>query len=723
MDGGIGRIAGRLRLLASLALVLLTTLLVGAIRIYAGNAGEFDVGLVPLLHQLALPALALFAVVVTPGLLGSRRWAQVYASILATGVILLWVQGALLLRDYGLMGQGPLKWEGNEAWGLFEALFWSVALLLGIAGSRQIAPHLASLVTILAIVQVGQLASLLLTHSELRREEGIAAPAAVFGFSSDRNVVHILMDEFQTTLFKELLREDPARASGFDGFTVFEEATSSFPTTYVSVPAALSAKVYRNEKPLTEFMSSVYESPTILSAAYDAGYEVDIVKSVGFSHLGPYTNHFHLPIAYGMPESEHTKANAQLLLQLTLFRHLPHHLKKIVWANEGALFRALVGFGHFSHSAARLIAHRAFVSDLIAQAAITRDAPVYKFIHLLTIHWPPVLDAECNFSPRGYDWENMRNQARCGLEQLLALLLKLESIGVYDSALILVHADHGYWHIADPGGGPLVRPSPDRLLADGSFIPMEHFEDIVGSSLPLLAIKPPGSRGALRFSRAQVELRDIPATVSSLLGYSESFLGESAFEVREDVVRPRAHLFYDEHNRPGEEYFPRLEEFEISGSALDQRSWRLLALRPDPGMAVDDRLDLGSGRATKARGPGWDSDPEMDSQRGYARALGHKAFLLLNVPRDRPSTLTLSVSGPGAGVAQVMTLRLDGSLLGSRQLAPAASPSFEEYSFEIDPDPRRGNVGVLELEFARVRPDRDGVPVAALVRWVRVSEG
>ncbi|NIO41951.1 MAG: hypothetical protein GTO41_18350, partial [Burkholderiales bacterium] len=68
-------------------------------------------------------------------------------------------------------------------------------------------------------------------------------------FSTEQNVVHIVMDGFQSDIFSEII-EDPENSDlkkQLQGFTVFRDNLGAFPYTQVSIPAYLSSKLYRNE--------------------------------------------------------------------------------------------------------------------------------------------------------------------------------------------------------------------------------------------------------------------------------------------------------------------------------------------------------------------------------------------------------------------------------------------------------------------------------------------
>ena len=75
---------------------------------------------------------------------------------------------------------------------------------------------------------------------------------SMFELSRTRNVIHIVLDAFQSDVFGEILAEErPKLDRSLSGAVFFANHTGAFPTTIASMPAMLTGKVYRNDRPLT----------------------------------------------------------------------------------------------------------------------------------------------------------------------------------------------------------------------------------------------------------------------------------------------------------------------------------------------------------------------------------------------------------------------------------------------------------------------------------------
>ena len=257
------------------------------------------------------------------------------------------------------------------------------------------------------------------------------------------------------------------------------------------------------------------------------------------------------------------------MLDLVLFRHVPHFLKKFIYNDERWLVQRFLG-PQTHNLGLRYFSHQAFLNDLIANMSVNRSEPVYKYIHLMTTHPPVVVDKNCQYAPgTPATRENIKTQAKCSLDRFLEFLDKLRSKGIYDSSLIVLHADHGL-------GIELKMRNRDDLGKEAWPVEGASLAEIAGSAAALMAIKPPYSKGPMKTSSAPVSLTDIPATINSLLNLDDQLDGRSAYEVGENEARERRFYFHHwRHENWQSTYFPRLDEFVVEGSLFDENSWRL----------------------------------------------------------------------------------------------------------------------------------------------------
>lgn len=718
-----------LSVLAPAILIVSTIFLFGPATIYSGNISEFNVGFIDILKYYLVPSIILLVIFLLIGTLLPRKYLSMFVSLELTVGILLWVQGNFLLWKQGPLGIVDIDWAKNVWRTYLDGTLWIAFLCLSYIFHKALRKVVVLVSVVLISVQLLYLAFITLQNPKIWKENAkfslpITAPKEIFQFSSKQNVIHIILDEFQSTIFQEIIDEDPDYYyAALEGFTFFKETTGSFPTTLMSIPAILSEKVYKNNIPIHYFKDTVYKGRSITNVLYDSGYEVDFAVPVDWYSKGDSSNCYHIPVPYGVSQQEHEEANSALMLNLVLFRYAPSFLKKAIYKKQIWLPTLSLTKGDRQHwEGARHFAHKAFLQDLIDNMSVKRGEPVYKFIHLTTTHWPAVLNHDCQYAGKilPWTWENIKIQAKCSFDHFLEFLNKLKSLGIYESSFIILHADHGYWQI--PGSAEeLILKNSDRPL-DGYFTnDKEYFAKIVCSALPLLAIKPPYSEGPLRISRAPTVLTDIPKTICSVLTLGEDFNGRMVFKIDPNERRERRFQYYDRLNRAGDDYFERMDEFVIKGSAFDKASWRFSGhLSPVSSYQIK-KVDFGTKEARRFLRSGW-SQNEGSSKEGlsYQWAMGISASIFLSVPRDE--AIRLTANAKTFLKTQQIAVRLDGVEIGTWDVSP--SWRWERHSVFIDPDENRPNVSVVEFVFSQYWKSggKDPRPLAVLFESITLNK-
>ena len=169
----------------------------------------------------------------------------------------------------------------------------------------------------------------------------------------------------------------------------------------MSIPAILSGRIYRNDLPIDQFLKTAIGGKTTLNAARDSGYETDLAASVtlfGMYTNGSYTNAYFIPQNFHAGVTEYELNESARLLDLTLFRLVPHFLKRYVYNDQHWLVRSLLSSGKYQ--GLEVFAHRAFLHQLKSNMSADRAAPVYKFLHVMLSHNPMVTNVDCSYAGR-----------------------------------------------------------------------------------------------------------------------------------------------------------------------------------------------------------------------------------------------------------------------------------------------------------------------------------
>ena len=152
-----------------------------------------------------------------------------------------------------------IDWAKGAWRGWVDGALWVTVLALGVFLYERFYRVVPSVCASLLALQVAYMAFAGFQEPEIWKAKEIdvspSPPKEIHGFSSQKNVIHLIMDAFQSDLFEEMIDQDPDYyAKSLEGFTFFKETTGAFATTFVSVPAFLSGQIYENNGLMKDFV-------------------------------------------------------------------------------------------------------------------------------------------------------------------------------------------------------------------------------------------------------------------------------------------------------------------------------------------------------------------------------------------------------------------------------------------------------------------------------------
>jgi hypothetical protein len=371
-------------------------------------------------------------------------------------------------------------------------------------------------------------------------------------FSSEKNVLVILLDAFQSDFFAEIVERERELARAFDGFTYFANAVGPAPTTYLALPVIHSGVPYREGDSLRDtYRGSVVERSFMARLAGN-GYDAMLVNpTLNRCPAGVVCDHEGV-LVHGRGRS---LAEATVfLIDLAVFRIVPDAFKSAVYAEGSWMATRLLGERRGAFWFDAVTSNR--VLELFALSMhIESPRPVARFLHLFSTHSPASVDADCR-QVRNLPWVRRTAiaQDQCAVTKLTAVLRGLQDLGIYDRTAIAVLADHG--------AGLPKDAKPGWIWG--------------AAASPLLLVKPFGARGPLRHSARVVGLGDLAASLCTWTGDCRM---ESGTDLLRDTGQPPSYPFFAYFWR--HEYWlahsvPILERYEVSGPPRDIASWKQL---------------------------------------------------------------------------------------------------------------------------------------------------
>jgi len=660
-------------------LVPLQLLLFGPHTIYSANVQEFSASFWSLVVHLAPMILAVAGVLLLAGVVMPARFFKHYVVALVGLGVVLWVQGNLIVGDYGVLNGQEIDWSGHAWRNRYELALWIALPVMAVVFARQAFSTAVFASRILIALQVVLLAYTVAQADPEARAKWEGAPEAIFELSSKQNVFHIVLDGFQSDAFHDIVKAERAEMDRqYSGFTFFANHMGSFPTTIVSIPAMLTGQAYRNQEPMRRFIAKEFKRATIFRAMRDQGFQVDAMSGLMYDKPSA-TNYYRLPTPYVTYEAYVRFAGWQLA-DLALFRHSPHVLKP--WVYNDQSWRLQNTFGQSIDTAGRRylpVNGQAFLADYTSRMRVAHERPTYKYLHAGIPHWPVSVNADCEYiGARSLRRKNYTDQARCGIRRVGALLDRLRELGLYDSSLILISSDHGV--ALPPQGFTGEREVFGAPLAE-----------LAGSAMALLVVKPPNSTGPIRISQAPSAITDIPATIVDTLGLKNPFPGISALKIDEQAPRPRQFSVYLWSSSEWQaDFFPYMDVFTVDGEVIKGSDWQPEDPIYAPKTTPENRT-RGFHR-TERGGPGevfrWSTPRGMLHQPAGARGVELKVRSASDVP-------------------QTLTIEMGGKVIDTRVLS---DHDWHSLSYSISPStnpPRGGEWLVLRVDPPwKVRGDR-----------------
>jgi hypothetical protein len=671
----------RLKDVVPLALLAVLPLcLFGPFTIFSGNEAEFSAPFRELIRPLLLAGAASALALIAVGLVLPQKLFRAYGALVFGLALVLWIQGNFLVADYGPLDGTAIDFA-LESWrNPYEIALWIGVPVVCVLGTKHVARVAPFASAALVAVQIAALVSASALLPEPAQWKGPAD--SMVELSRRQNIIHIVLDAFQSDLFDEILNEDrKALDESLSGAVFFADHAGAFPTTMVSIPAMLTGTVYRQERPLPRYVREHFDKGSLFTSLRAHGYRVDNIAEIVYDTRSA-SNVYRTRRPY-VSYAEYVEFAGWQLADLSLFRHAPHILRPRIYNDQAWRLQRMLGPGDTEGRRHLPVSGSAVLLELSQRLTPATDAPVYKFIHVGIPHRPVTLTADCEYAEGLRPTrENYKGQTRCAVRRVVALLDRLKEVGAYDNSLIVISSDHGI-------GYP-----PQRFLND-RYTPAGALATLSGKSMALLIVKPPRSRGAVRVSSAPTTISDIAATVLDAAGVPHTLPGEPALKLAENAPRVRSFGMYDwEDDGWKHNYFDALDVMEIRGRLRDGNSWTLVdsLYPPDADAATRTRGVHQVQRSRSGVIYRWSSPHGFfhapPQARGFEMAIRSIAPM--------PQTVTLVAAGR---VIDTVVLNDQSWVTVTRALPSPSSPSTNWLELHVDPPWRpRGEARMLGVQ-------------------------
>lgn len=562
-----------------------TLFVVAPYEIVASNEADLVFGLSAIWGPVALCALAIalvlaFAVSLLRGRAFQVAMLLVFSLGLACYIQALFFNGPLPAAD----GRA-VAWGNYRTITVLSAAIWIVVcaaplvLSLRFASLCRGAAAVASVCLI--VVQAAGVASLFAQISptdaaqtdeargavnEVVATDAVATQKGLFNVSPNENVIVFVLDTFDTADLDTLVGNDPSALDEFTGFTFFHDSCGMMIPTRYGVPYLLSGRVLPESDAddgvaLYNFFENRYVPPTFFQSIHDSGYSIGVWSdSYFFADSGAEQ------YVYNMQDADESSLDfagtVSILWKCALYRDMTWAFKPFFW-----FWTDEINNGMVAPSEAGVLDDVPYTMDDTAYYSNLRNIGLsvktegqtegdFRFIHLLGAHGPYVMDENGAYVGDGNS--SLERQCAGSIKIVAEYIRQLKELGLYDSATIIVTADHGVYDPADTTlAEPMDTPSSPVMLVKPGHQTQEQ------ASVPY------------KVSNVQTGHLDFQATVLDAMGAGPesyaTFGGMPMFQVAEGLSRDRYYYVTTTDWKQDVDF----REYLIDGDVMDFKNWHL----------------------------------------------------------------------------------------------------------------------------------------------------
>ncbi len=406
--------------------------------------------------QLLKPALFLFVgsfALLLLLLLACRRIGEkVFTVLLALLWLVLlctWIQGSYLTFDLPAMNGEEVWWGGFPldramSIGLWVVLGATVFLLCRKLASVRFQRVVLFGSLALCLLLTLTLGGLFLTTDLTAKERAvICTDKDEFVYSSDENLLILVLDAVDGRAFSEVLARDPSYPEIFEDFTCYTNAMGGYPYSKCSIPLILTGERYEAEQDFLDYeRQALLDSPLLTRLAqenWNSRIYTDDPWLLASAAVEDYPN-----LTDDQPVFGSLAHSCKLVVKMMLIKHAPWDLKFLGYDLPGRLREHVVyggdGANYFDWS--DLLFYRALQAG---NPLVSVPGKCFKYLHLEGAHQPHVYDRDLNV----LESSPYRDVIEGNLTMLSLFLQRMKEAGVYDNTAIVLLSDHGSSNTTD----------------------------------------------------------------------------------------------------------------------------------------------------------------------------------------------------------------------------------------------------------------------------------
>lgn len=510
-----------------------TAFVFGPIEQYMLNQSEMWFNLGDIVKPALLCLAVLVFLVVDIGVIIHHHPRRILSALLLGLAVCLYLQGNFLNPDYGELDGRAVEWGKYTVYAIFDTLFWiavPTAFIILARKKRRLFRKVArTTAAVLLLIQGITLVAVLVTRPiENRRGDWIVSDKDQFVLGENANTVVFVVDACDTTYIPRILEEDPDALEALDGFTWYSDYAGSYSKTKMGLPYLLTQRWYENDQTIEDYLDQCYEDVPLYTALGKNGWDIRIYTAETYLSermIGTAENVIRANLTVGSTSGLFVK-----MMEFVGFRYAPHLAKPylVFYSGDFGFYKA-ADHQNQPYFKDNFLFRTRLESDGLS---VEEGKKAFVVYHINGSHLP------CNMDEKGKNVGNWNTTACEQTKGVLRTIItpyleQMKELGVYDSANIIITADHG------------------------------RFDE--GPSSPVMLLKPAGAHGELAENTAMASVSDLHTTLLKLCGIQAE--GQAIYELDPAEDRVRRYLYYPTTRQNGGT-LPPLTEYRVERGQL-----------------------------------------------------------------------------------------------------------------------------------------------------------
>ena len=538
-------------LLPIILLWTITVLIFEPNQLLLHNLEEFTIPYVDFFCIMLVESIVLTVIYMLMGVfILSDRQFKAFGTIIFGVCVAGYIQGNFLNGDMLLMDGTVQTWTNVQK--IMNSILWiamiAVAFFINYNGRhRTVCKRIVQCVCIyISLMQVLSLIFMIVTTEFPKKEnEFVLTTTGMLELNQKNNVVVFVLDWFDRQIMDDILEQDPQFTDNLKDFTDYTNTTSCYAYTSLAVPYLLTGVEWEYGMDAKTYCDYAYENSSLLHDIQNENYSIGIYT--GSEYVGTSVNNMILNYSNVFTQTLGYKKAFDVMNNTSKYKMAPFAAKQLYFYTTDDIRQIVINSGEYS------IDNDIIFHDELSRNKLSVDDSdayngAFRFYHLKGAH--PLFTMNEAFEEVKENGTQL-SQSRGAIKLVYQYIEEMKKLGVYDSATIIITADHGQ-----------NRSVMKKTEIAGSY---------GMTSTPILYVKLSGEHheNGPKTSTAPVSHTEFMATVAQAVGADERNYGRTFAQVPENEERNREFTYV---MLPDKKY----KKYVIRGDANDAADWILV---------------------------------------------------------------------------------------------------------------------------------------------------